>query len=363
MGTSYGEEIVFSTLGVSMYDGAVDLSSKESANCYIVPTTAGEYFIDLVKGNSSESVGEAVSADILWETYNTDEEVVDGTVVESASIYTDRVVFTIPSNAHPGNAIIAVKDAFNTILWSWHIWVTDYDPILDGQIYPSGAILMDRHLGALSAEMNDPKTNGLLYQWGRKDPFVGFVDSNEDLLASTYPIDAMSFNDSGSVDYQYSIEHPTESIRGSSEWCVGPKWDVRKTIYDPCPAGWRVPEGDPGVWSGVTENVTVHYHVGMTFNSVTPEAYYPTSGYLNAEGKGDSETWYGWVWSCSLNANDASNHSDPYALVYSSFGNGSSHLGERRSRGHHFNVRCMKVNNHEESGNGNDYIVDDEYEW
>ena len=30
-----------------------------------------------------------------------------------------------------GNAIVAVRDAAGTIVWSWHIWVTDYKLVSD----------------------------------------------------------------------------------------------------------------------------------------------------------------------------------------------------------------------------------------
>lgn len=343
--------------------GLFDLGAKESANCYIVYPVQSTYCFDLVKGNSDESVGEAVSAEILWETYGTVDDVVQGTVVKSASIKGGQVVFEIPDNAVPGNALIAVKDAEGTILWSWHIWVVDFDPELNGQLYPSGAILMDRHLGALTAVINDPRTNGLLYQWGRKDPFIGYVNSAEDMFASVVPVDAFSSNSSGISDYQYTISHPSESIIGTLEWCDGARWDVKKTIYDPCPPGWKVPDGNPGVWEGTTSQVIIHRSTGMTLSSVVPEAYYPTSGYVDSNGNGDHATYYGWVWTCSLNNNEDSDYSDPYAFVVSSFGNGTAQIGNRRNRAHHFNVRCMKINDSGETGTGNDYIVDDEYEW
>lgn len=72
-----------------------------------------------------------------------------------------------------GNAVIAVKDAGGNILWSWHIWVTGYDPNNEYDTWCIGVKMMNRNLGALSKEPEDGAlTHGLLYQWGRKDPFV-----------------------------------------------------------------------------------------------------------------------------------------------------------------------------------------------
>ena len=38
------------------------------------------------------------------------------------------ISFTVGKESiRQGNALIAIKDSQNTILWSWHIWVTDED--------------------------------------------------------------------------------------------------------------------------------------------------------------------------------------------------------------------------------------------
>ena len=69
-------------------------------------------------------------------------------------------------------------DADGELIWSWHIWATDYDPDAEGGTVDfNGYTLMNRNLGALA---NDNSTTdkilasyGLYYQWGRKDPFIG----------------------------------------------------------------------------------------------------------------------------------------------------------------------------------------------
>ncbi len=70
--------------------------------------------------------------------------------------------------------MVAARDG-DRIVWSWHVWVTGYDPEADifewtdanGITYK----YMDRNLGALSAEKYSKDALGLMYQWGRKDPF------------------------------------------------------------------------------------------------------------------------------------------------------------------------------------------------
>lgn len=84
-----------------------------------------------------------------------------------------------------------------TILWSWHIWVTDYDPgtgetigdVPGGKIYDisaDGGIWMDRDLGALSAMSGQVTAQGYAYQWGRKDPFPMGNSLSENVLRPLY---------------------------------------------------------------------------------------------------------------------------------------------------------------------------------
>ena len=90
-----------------------------------------------------------------------------------------------------GNALIGLRIG-GEIRWSWHIWVTRYDPnaelVAFGKIYTwdnngdgvTDYTFMDRNLGAVINKAlieNTPADSlaacGLLYQWGRKDPFPG----------------------------------------------------------------------------------------------------------------------------------------------------------------------------------------------
>lgn len=124
--------------------------------------------------------------------------------VESASLYWEDVVglinsveligagetakikVMVNSGKGKGNALVAFK-IDGEVYWSWHIWITD-DPT-DGVVYSQGfetdidrvrfePKYMDRNLGALSNHFlgNDwHKSAGLMYQWGRKDPFPPLV--------------------------------------------------------------------------------------------------------------------------------------------------------------------------------------------
>ncbi|MCD8042899.1 MAG: fimbria major subunit [Tannerellaceae bacterium] len=80
---------------------------------------------------------------------------------------TEQAYFTVKGNA-AGNAVVGLMQE-GKIIWSWHIWVVntnDQPKDINGWL--------DRNLGALQNKINSTNSTsmGLLYQWGRKDPFV-----------------------------------------------------------------------------------------------------------------------------------------------------------------------------------------------
>ena len=108
----------------SCSDPAIDLSSSESANCYIV-SQGGRYKFKAVKGNSSESVRGVASAAILWESFGTSTTPRVGDLIKKVAYNNGYLYFEPADIFREGNAVIAAKDASGTILWSWHIWLTD----------------------------------------------------------------------------------------------------------------------------------------------------------------------------------------------------------------------------------------------
>lgn len=86
----------------------------------------------------------------------------------------EDAVIKVKAGSTPGNAVIALVetiDDIDDIRWSWHVWVTDYDPNSGGTNTFGENTLMDRNLGALNKTKGDLKSRGLHYEWGRKDPF------------------------------------------------------------------------------------------------------------------------------------------------------------------------------------------------
>ena len=285
-------------------DDALDLSAGGTANCYIV-SQGGKYSIDAVKGNSSEKVGDVASVEVLWESFGTSEVPSVGSLISSVSYSDGKINYTIASPFREGNAVIAAKDASGTILWSWHIWLTDQP---EECVYANNAgIMMDRNLGATSATPGDVGALGLLYQWGRKDPFLGSSSINSGVEAkSTISWPSAVQSDASNGTISYATEHPTMLILNSSnnhDWYyIGnintkdTRWQIEKTIYDPCPAGWRVPDGgNNGIWAKANfPSGTVIYtydssNQGMLFGAgiSSPASWYPAAGYRSYYNGGD----------------------------------------------------------------------------
>ncbi len=288
-----------------------DLSLDESgvrttANCYVV-NAPGTYRLPLVYGNAikngavypdsysnaenylgnaitspyiSTDTGTApVNATIVWQD--------EPNLVQNVSIDGDYLTFSVPaSTIHQGNAVIAVRDADNVIMWSWHIWVTDFDPYgPDGYFLPSATStykIMSRYLGwcdlpdiiyiprSVKIRLYQPDTgaekiveftvkdtssscNFPLYQWGRKDP--GLIVYNgmdydtkyKDVYAESYYAPARS-SISAKINYYTTITQPytfnLNSVTGISYYNLDNKllWSESiKTVYDPSPRGYRIP--------------------------------------------------------------------------------------------------------------------------
>ena len=201
----------------------------------------------------------------------------------------------VAANTSGGSGVIAAYDGANgtgNILWSWHVWVTDYQPDASGtetvltpenkrkfKLGTSNTVMMDRNLGAYEGAVSIPgttlersRTSGFHYQKGRKDPFPSSYTTEKNMpevytfaLSATSPpkhiMNRYEANgiraivprsiSSGATTLQNAYQHPV-SISGSQfyvnnngQWCTeyeSVKWDVTKTVHDPCPAGWRVPQ-------------------------------------------------------------------------------------------------------------------------
>lgn len=266
-----------STCSVSVIDLteiATNLSTAGTANCYIV-NSSGWYCIDATyKGSShTDYIGSITSAEVLWESFNTSEKPSIGALIDKIRVEGNTLFFSVAERCRPGNALVCVKNGKN-ILWSWHIWITDCDINASSQRYSSGAVLMDRNLGALSAEPGSVLSFGLLYQWGRKDPFLGSSEIISNTSDSSNPVAEATNSHKQPVQknaetgtIEYSIQHPMTPIQcdmDSYDWLYSStgvsddtRWAKNKTIYDPCPVGWQIPS--ESIWIEIFKGVTYDY--------------------------------------------------------------------------------------------------------
>lgn len=309
---------------LSTHDENGDPIAQTTANCYVV-SAAGTYQLPLVYGNAKKNGSENSAAyqggnfkDYLNRTISSPYITGANNAVLVWSdgffmfkdIHLDaakqNLVFTIDSNyMQQANAVLAVRDANNQIMWSWHIWVTErpvytkrhilQDYFDDSNTY----VLMQCNLGWVDEKMVyynqrdltfrftqvgsgetaelkvtqkgatfDYKDVGsTYYQWGRKDPLVALKNWD------SYRYEEYRLHETGDPDYVYRVEtgsttignaiqHPnvfytrTPGVTDGADWNgdhTTTLWNADanggtlesttsvKTIYDPSPRGFKVP--------------------------------------------------------------------------------------------------------------------------
>jgi hypothetical protein len=199
-------------------------------------------------------------ADVIWEDADD--------LVRAGGVTSDGRDAKINLHSYPGktgNALIGLyKSSDSELVWSWHVWVTDYTR--DNTWTNNGYTLMDRNLGATDNGINSlaqfRASHGLLYQWGRKDPMPNGLEgaAGYSVFDKFYGIPYRKDNSQFSLENQSldeaiisSIKHPTTyyDTYNNRDWLpvgTGLLWTDEngiKTIYDPCPTGWRVPGRTP----------------------------------------------------------------------------------------------------------------------
>lgn len=116
----------------------------------------------IVRGNSDVLLESVAYAEVLWESFGAFAPPHKGDLVAGALYKDGKVYFKISDPYQKGNALVVVRDDSGTILWSWHIWLTEQP---EEQVYYNDAgIMMDRNLGATSAVPGDVEAIGLFYQ-------------------------------------------------------------------------------------------------------------------------------------------------------------------------------------------------------
>jgi hypothetical protein len=304
----------------------------QTANCYVV-NAAGYYKLPLYYGNAYGNTAVAAAGATHSSAITTDGVIAGATNAvivwqDKANLITNVgytagfLTFDVPkANIAQGNAVVAIRNSSNKILWSWHIWVTPTsifdvaNPATDAittravdvttqytnyfMQYNLGYVITSKKQFAsrsikvritqtgFEGEM-EPQTKVITitqdagmeldginphYQWGRKDPFPPKYASGYNFALSYVPatsIDETIANPN--MVYGALVNIPYTSER----WLIDPYndlWDlgnaavgnltlgdnaVMKTIYDPNPVGFKMPPSN--AFRGFTysgSNVTI----------------------------------------------------------------------------------------------------------
>ncbi len=299
-----------------------DLSANGTSNCYIVSKAGRQYKfrVDVV-GNGvpipqeaygSQTpishgiiLGDVTNPFVVWETGSQGSVIVPGSVkVQDGYLYFTTAGKT-GTIVNEGNAVVAVRYSNGNVAWSWHIWATRYDPDQDYDTYYTYPLsprvtgkynlaatpsyhyaVMKYNLGAdATAAEGSIGLHGLLYQWGRKDPFIGprtYASTGTDFAPTTNAAGhewktilnttaIASIGQNTNAELWYTWAHPTHFLRSNGiktkDWAAradeykyqhdnlwgnystDPKAYPnqsfgKKTLHDPCPPGWRVPPAD-----------------------------------------------------------------------------------------------------------------------
>ncbi|MFI3303617.1 MAG: fimbrillin family protein [Rikenellaceae bacterium] len=347
--------------------GEFIFDSTQISNCYIINPTVGEETVvqipiedrinDFWKNYSeygrkkikNASTTYEFTVAMVWEDFDGD-FTFKYVVVDDADSKM-AVLLTIPATFQEGNFVFAVQEddgnGLDTTLWSWHLWLTDYNPDaiaaankdcieegvdreykLDGyegavhrykdadkkvtvwsDIYKD-KFIMDRNIGERNKYSSDYGAGAVYYQFGRKDPFPG----NGAWYGGTKT--QPSVRSSSGYDFYESVEYSSDllfsSSSSSNNWSGETAarntkyiwfdenlpiedYSEGKSIFDPSPLGWRVPVSD--TWSSFDSTGSTQDCSSDT-KSVGVYNYY---GYRNPDNKGvlSQGGEVGYVWSAN----------------------------------------------------------------
>ena len=309
-------------------DHTANIAAFKLANCYIVDAARvsesengaqfdGYCFFAKIIGNGkagiltsgaqtmypTSEVIHPVSAHLLWESQLG--------LITDVELKFEYVRFKLPNPNATGNAVIAVYDENDKILWSWHIWITSSPSTQSFALDDHTITFLDRNLGATAATCSNANnalaTYGLYYQWGRKDPSMGPPTYNySPINLNTAPYYDFTSDEKTAAEVaqfaqptlQNSVENPMYLILPTSQtlsyafnWSYQRYdflWGYReatgmtsKTIYDPCPYGYRVPSSELAALFSMGSGSAGTYGYTRTVNNV--QFFFPYTGFKGVD--------------------------------------------------------------------------------
>ena len=329
-----------------------DLSETHTANSYMVSTANKYCFNVTVRGNGytgaagvpgAYEVRDPVSAEIIWtDLVSAEDEDLSQYFSLVSKIEEGRVFFNVKNvngSMKEGNVVIGVRNSEGNLLWTWHLWLTDR-PAEQG--YKNGFAVQDRDLGATAykPEGDIGTIEGLYYQWGRPTPLpLGKTDGScETRVYKPNYNDAGQWESNTPVDFKASdlnigvverVKRPIEYFNtlasASEQELTKNLWGWRsetdeyaKTIYDPCPPGYRVPSIK--LW----RDLSIHDPAAVDGDAIRfyikgneTVVYYPMTGFysgLNEMGGTDGA----YMWAATFDLEDTNY---PFGLDFIKSGN------------------------------------------
>lgn len=339
---------------LSMQDIFGASTSRNTANCYVVKTT-GEYCFPLVYGNAikngatNTAAYTKVTGDYSHDFVNhLDAVITDPYIANNAGCVpfdaelsmcdTDLVFdnisvaegnggqyirFSVKSIPATGaNGVISVLDESGTVMWSWHIWVWSDD--LTPMTITNKTGVDYNILPVNLATKKDASTSGKMYnwfyQWGRSTPMLPPNAYNSITDTTNYGVKTFNVKSQAS-SYGVGIQNPQNIYYSRSEphnWFGTASYynlwdasctstgnsdnDVVKTVYDPCPPGFKMPNGNTFTYFS-TSNVVGSFNNGWYFKrnaEDTTGVFFPASGYRYYENGVLYNTGsHGYVWLAS----------------------------------------------------------------
>ena len=406
--TITSESGLTSTYTVDCYiigDSMISINGNNNyANSYVLTTPKAAYVFDVSKNGAGQAIAGIDSAVIVWQSrssqlehFTYDEK--SSTVTFYIDALKDDDDAYVKENGEfvmcNANAVIAVLNSSDEILWSWHLWMCkeSNNPLTHYSTYSNGVTFMDYNLGAYtnSNGKSDDTTlildsYGLYYQWGRKDPFLRpyyhDCSGNEDQYVysgsgTMVYIDFVEMSaETGTVEY--TIANPTTFITnaacvdaekgdGVGDWLKVSNdnlWnDSSKSLYDPCPYGWRVPassdfdclslsteEDNTPLdqarkrfgWS-LTDGANSYFYLAAGFRSYYDGTIY-NMNYKEDVYPSQPEPWEGYYWtSGSMNNNGKAHSTCMYFDLTTTRSINKFNLNYPSKRANAMQIRCVKV--------------------
>ena len=270
----------------------------------------------------------------------------------------DENRFSVKSIPETGaNGIISVLNASGIVMWSWHIWVWS-DDLTPVEITNKTGVKYNILPANLATKKSTTagKMYNWFYQWGRPTPMLPPADYRSTSNATNYGVKKFTVSSAKAGTYGVGIQNPQMFYKNSSSpynWFGAASYynlwdancvstgnsdnDVVKTVYDPCPPGFKMPNGNTFTYFS-SSNVIGSFNNGWYFkrnSEDTTGVFFPVSGYRDSsDGSLNGVGGYGYVWLSSAN----SQNNAYYLIFYSSVVNPQSSL----SRAYGFSVRPVQ---------------------